>query len=196
MQLTIRGKQIDVGDALRTHVSGALTEVANKYFNDPIEANVVFSREGHMFKCDVVIHVGKRILLQANAEANEPYPSFDGAAEKIGKRLRRYKRRLRDHHLNGADGVSPTTAQYNVIESRDDLDDEAGEHADGAPVIIADMTTQVETLAVSDAVMRLDLGNLSALMFRNPAHGGLNMIYRRPDGNIGWVDPAVAGKSH
>jgi ribosomal subunit interface protein len=192
MQLTVRGKQVDVGDALRSHVQNLLTEVATKYFNDPIDATVVFSREAHLFRCDMTIHVGKGIQMQANAEATEPYPCFDSAIEKLGKRLRRHKRRLRDHHLhNGHDtGVA---ARYNVIEAPgevgDDHEDKA-EALDGAPVIVADMTTHIETLSVSDAVMRLDLGNLSALMFRNKAHGGFNVIYRRSDGNIGWVDPA------
>ncbi len=192
MQLTIRGKQMDVGDALRTHVQDSLTVVATKYFNDPIEANVVFSRDAHLFRCDMTIHVAKGILMQANAEATEPYPSFDIAVEKLGKRLRRHKRRLSDHHLhNGHD--TAIAARYNVIEAPAEVaDDEVdqAESQDGAPVIVADMTTRIETLSVSDAVMRLDLGNLPALMFRNKAHGGFNVIYRRPDGNIGWVDPA------
>ncbi len=190
MQLTVRGKQMDVGDALRTHVENSLTEVATKYFNDPIDASVVFSRDAHLFRCDMTIHVGKGIQMQANAEATEPYPSFDIAVEKLGKRLRRHKRRLRDHHLhNGHD--TAIAARYNVIEAPSETaEEDVVETQDGAPVIVADMTTQVETLSVSDAVMRLDLGSLSALMFRNKAHGGFNVIYRRPDGNIGWVDPA------
>lgn len=188
MQLTVRGKQIDVGDALRTHVGDVLGSTTAKYFSHAIEANVVFSREAHLIRTDIAVHVGRNILLQSNAEAADAYGAFDLAAEKMAKRLRRYKRRLRDHHRDSED-LPVLPAQSYVLEAEpDDVGDERDEPAQ--PIVIADTTTAVETMTVSQAVMRLDLGDLPALMFRNGAHGRLNMVYRRPDGNVCWIDPA------
>ncbi|EWY38057.1 ribose ABC transporter permease [Skermanella stibiiresistens SB22] len=210
MHLSVKGKQLDVGDALRTHVDESLTAIVGKYFGRPIEANVVFSREAHLFKADISVHVGRNILLQSNAEASEPYPAFDTAADKIAKRLRRYKRRLKDHHKHDGDGVdgamamAPLSANQYILEAEadethiDGYDDETldtaaplanGDDGHPQPVVIAEMTTAIDTLTVSEAVMRMDLAELPALMFRNRAHGGLNMIYRRHDGNVGWIDP-------
>ncbi|MDR6289690.1 ribosomal subunit interface protein [Inquilinus ginsengisoli] len=185
MQLTVRGKQIDVGDALRTHVSDALTSTTAKYFNNAIEANVVFSRNAHLIRSDLSVHVGRNILLQSNAEAESPYHAFDAAANKLAKRLRRYKRRLRDHH-NG-DGQPSLAAQAYILEAESEEIHEGDEPTQ--PIVIADVSTTIESLTVLQAVMRLDLGDLPALMFRNQALGRLNMVFRRPDGNIGWVDP-------
>lgn len=188
MQLTIRGKQIDVGDALRTHVSDALNAVTSKYFTNAIDANVVFSREAHLFRSDLSIHVGRNIQLQSNAEADNPYSAFDLAAEKMAKRLRRYKRRLRDHHGVPTTGEPVLSAQAYVLEAEpEDVGDDHEEPVQ--PVVVAEVSTAIESMTVSQAVMRLDLADLPALMFRNSAHGGLNMVFRRPDGNIGWVDP-------
>lgn len=188
MQLTVRGKQIDVGDALRTHVSDALTSTTAKYFNNAIEANVVFSRNAHLIRSDLSVHVGRNILLQSNAEAESPYHAFDAAADKLAKRLRRYKRRLRDHH-NG-DGQPGVPAQSYILEA--EAEDLNGADEPAQPIVIADVSTTIENLTVPQAVMRLDLGDLPALMFRNSALGRLNMVFRRPDGNIGWVDPKGA----
>lgn len=187
MQLTIKGKQIDVGDALRAHVQDNLQATTAKYFNNAVDASVVFSREKHLFHADLQVHVGKNIRMQTNDDADSPYTAFDLAAEKMAKRLRRYKRRLNDHHKQAANDP-PIEAQAFVLQA--ETDDVPNNHEEpDQPVVIAEMTEPVETLAVSEAVMRLDLGELTALMFRNRAHGGLNMIYRRPDGNVGWVDP-------
>ncbi len=200
MHLSVKGKQLDVGDALRTHVSDNLATIVGKYFSRPIEANVVFSRQAHLFKADISVHVGRGIMLQSNAEAAEPYPAFDTAADKIDKRLRRYKRRLRDHHKGdgSAEGAAfePFQAKKYILEAEPEDHHVDGHDSDTVlddhpqPVIIAEMTTAIDTLTVSEVVMRMDLAELPALMFFNRAHGGLNMIYRRPDGNVGWVDPA------
>ena len=184
MQLSVKGKQIDVGDALRTHVETRLNEAVSKYFSQGLDAHVTFSREAHMFRADIMVHAGRGITLQSNALASEPYPAFDMAAERMAKRLRRHKKRLVDlHHEPKADEA--VLAQAYVLHGEDHEDS-----ANDNPVVVAEMTTPIETLSVSEAVMRLDLGDLSALMFHNRGHGGLNMIYRRPDGHIGWVDPA------
>jgi ribosomal subunit interface protein len=185
MQLTVKGKHLDVGDSLREHVREQLTHTAQKYFRDPIEATVIFSKEKtHLFRADISIHVGGGIVLQANHEADDPYPAFDVAAKLVAKRLSKYKDKLRDHRKYEPDDLSAT---YTTLKG-DDNEAEGGNE----PVVIAEMATQVQTLAVADAVMRLELGNMPALMFKNPKNGGLNMVYRRKDGNIGWVDPAAA----
>ena len=182
MQLTVKGKHLDVGDALRAHVQEQLDHTAKKYFRDPIEATVIFSKEkNHLFKADISIHVGGGMVLQTHHEADDPYPAFDAAAKAAGKRLSRYKDKLRDHRKNEPDTLA---AAYTTLGTNEN-------EAEGGtePVVIAEMEMQVQTLAVADAVMRLELGDLPALLFRNPAHGGLNMVYRRKDGNLGWVDP-------
>ena len=182
MQLTVKGKHLDVGDSLREHVKEQLTHTAQKYFRDPIEATVIFSKEkNHLFKADISIHVGGGIVLQTHHEASDPYPAFDIAAKLVSKRLSRYKDKLRDHHKYEPADLAAT---YTTIRG-DENEAEGGVE----PVVIAEMTMQVQTLAVSDAVMRLELGGMPALLFKNPKHGGFNMVYRRKDGNIGWVDP-------
>lgn len=198
MQVTVKGKQLDVGDALRGHVTETLTNQVGKYFGNPLEATVVLSRDAHLYKADIQVHVGRGILVQANAEATEPYPAFDEAADKVAKRLRRHKRRLKDHHRSAgavADEAPMRARKYIIEGPADDLEGSDGDTSmqgadDGhAPVVVAEMETAIDMLTVSEAVMRMDLADLPALMFRNRAHGGLNMVYRRPDGNVGWVDP-------
>lgn len=199
MHLTVKGKQLDVGDALRTHVGDTLNAVVGKYFNRPIQADVVLSREAHLFTADISVHVGRNIVLQSRSEATEPYPAFDAAAEKIAKRLRRHKRRLRSHNRQDDQGVPESLPAIGyVLEAGPDdahLDEPeeeaAGDDGNGhdRPVVIAEMQTIIDTLTVSEAVMRMDLADLPALMFRNRSHGGLNMVYRRQDGHVGWIDP-------
>lgn len=190
MQLTVKGKQIDVGDALRTHVADSLNSVVGKYFNNSLEANVVFSRDAHLFKADIQVHIGRGILLQSTSDANEPYPAFDTACEKLAKRLRRYKSRLRSHHgVDEEAAVETLPARYQVIQA--EPEDHEDEHHDSAPapVVVAEMQTTIDQLSVSEAVMRMELADKPALLFRNRSHGGLNLVYRRADGNVGWVDP-------
>lgn len=186
MQLTIKGKHLDIGDSLRQHVEQSLTDIVGKYFSTPIDAHVTFSREAHLFHADIVVHAGRGIVLQSAAEAAEPYVAFDEAAGKVGKRLRRHKNRIKDHHKQDAAPTEAVMAQYNVLHG----EQESETAGDDNPVVVAEMTTPIEMLTVSEAVMRLDLGDLPALLFRNRSHGQLNMIYRRADGHIGWVDPA------
>lgn len=203
MHLSVKGKQMDVGDALRTYATENLGGLVSKYFSKPMEATVVFSRVAHLFRADISVHVGRGIMLQSNAEADEPYPAFDAAADKLAQRLRRYKSRLRDrhgqeHHGQKGDGTDLLPATKYILEAGplsdhvDEGEPETGpKHGDGAaqPVIIAEMTTAIDTLTVGEAVTRMDMTGMPALMFRNRAHGGLNMIYRRSDGNVGWIDP-------
>jgi ribosomal subunit interface protein len=188
MQLSVKGKQLNVGDALRTHVSESLSRILGKYFGDAIEVGVTFSREGYLYRAVVAAHVGRGIQLQAQGEADEPYPAFDTAADRLAKRLRRYKRRLRDHHKNTGPASESLPAQQYILASGAE-EQAAEDEIDGRPAVVAEMATEIPSLTVSEAVMRMDLAELPALMFRNSSHSGLNMIYRRPDGNIGWIDP-------
>lgn len=191
MHITVTGKQIDVGDALRSHTQAALEDIAEKYFGNALEAHVVFSREAHLIHCDLQVHVGRGILVQSEADGNEAYVAFDGAAERIDKRLRRYKRRLRDHRAQEKERERAETLGRTYVlqpgeeESAPQPDDKQ------QPMVIAEMETPIPQLSVSEAVMRLDLADLPALMFTNSARGTLNVIYRRRDGNIGWIDPGL-----
>ncbi|MEX0758654.1 MAG: ribosome-associated translation inhibitor RaiA [Tistlia sp.] len=200
MQLTVKGRHIDTGDAFRRHAEGSLSAVFEKYFGGAIEATVTLSREAHLFRAQISAHVGRGIELVASGEADQVYPAFDTALAHLAKRLRRHKRRLRDH--NGATKPSEVLAERlmarQVVLSGDPAEDtleEAGV-GDGAtaeggdePIVIAEMELEVPELTVHEAVMHLDLAELPALMFRNRSHGGLNMVYRRPDGHVGWIDP-------
>jgi ribosomal subunit interface protein len=189
MQVTVTGRQLDVGDALRSHVEEGLSNAVGKYFDKPMEAAVKFSRNGHDIHADIQVHVGRGILVHGGAEGGDAYGAFNEAAEHIAKRLRRYKSRLRDHHMDEARALESEMAQKFILSGEQAGEEDADEAAGTEPAVIAELETEVPTLTVGDAVMRMDLANLPAMMFRNPAHGGLNMIYRRPDGNIGWVDP-------
>lgn len=198
MELAIHGKQMDVGDALRTHVTTRLEDINSKYFNRAIDVNVTFSPESHSFvKSHVSLRVGKDIMVQATAIEPNAYAAFDSAAEKVAKQLGRYKRRLRDHHerLEQSPEAELTKAQDYIlaIKSLDGLSDKEVEEEDiphgDDPLIIAEVSTHIQKMSVSDAVMRMDLSGQSALLFRNPKNNRLNMVYRRTDGNIGWVEP-------
>ncbi len=191
MQLTVKGKQLDVGDALRTHVADNLNAIVGKYFTKPMEANVVFSRDAHLFKADIQVRVGRGIVLQSVSEATEPYPAFDTACEKLDKRLRRYKDRLRGHHGTETAAEELIPARYQVLEAEREEHHEEVEAEKVHPIVVADMQTHIDTLTVSEAVMRMELAEAPALMFRNRGNGGLNMVYRRADGNVGWVDPSL-----
>ncbi len=193
MKLSVKGKQIDVGDALRQHVETQLGEIVGKFFGQSLEASVTFSREAHMFRADITVHAGRGLMLQSNGSASEPYPAFDQAAERISERLRRHKNRLKKHHQETK--PSEAVEAHAFVLNAEQADAAEGEGTADNPLVIAEMTMPIEVLTVSEAVMRLDLGDLPALMFRNRAHGGLNMIYRRPDGHIGWVDPADGQKA-
>src|SRR5262245_595600 len=189
MNLTVKGKNIDVGEALRTHVSQSLEHSIAKYFGNPIEATVTFSKQTHLFSADLSVHIGRGILVQAEASADQAYAAFDLAVDHLTKRLRRYKRRLRDHHR--ADTQSFRAAQYILAPEQEEETESVSINGTEAPAVIAEMQTEIPTLTVGEAVMRLDLSDLKAMMFTNRAHGGLNMVYRRNDGNIGWVDPRL-----
>ena len=186
MDLSINGKHVKVGEALRGHVQDNLKSAVAKYFDRAPDAAVTFSRESHLFRVDISVHAGRGMMLQGGAASADAYAAFDGALAHIAKRLRRYKRRLNDRHRGrGADEFIP--AQQYILAAEGEDADPAPE---GQPTIVAELPTEIATLTVSEAVMRMDLADTPAMMFRNRAHGGLNVVYRRPDGNIGWIDPS------
>lgn len=191
MQLTVKGRHLDTGDAFRRHAEDSLSAIFGKYFGDAIEANVTLSREAHLYRAQISAHVGRGIELQASGEADAVYPAFDAAADRLSKRLRRHKRRLRDHSApqKAAEAEVERLMAREVVLSADELPDEASGDGAGEPVVVAELEMEVPDLTVHEAVMRLDLAELPALMFRNRAHGGLNMVFRRPDGHVGWIDP-------
>lgn len=177
---------MDLGDALRTHVSTKLEDINSKYFNRAIDATVTFSPEGSAFtKTHISIRIGKDIMVISDATENDPYVAFDHAADKVAKQLRRYKNKLRDHHQRLEEApleFFQSALDYTLSPDQDN--EEINEH-----LVIAEIATNIQTMSPSDAAMRLELSGVPALMFRNAGHKGLNMVYRRVDGNIGWVDP-------
>lgn len=186
MEIAVTGRNIDVGDALTSHVHDHLDGAVSKYFEHALNAQVSFSHEGAKLRADISVHPGPRgLVVQGTGSSEDPYAAFDSALERIAKQLRRYKRRLSDHH-RGRDTGEVLDAQQYVIQSDDNEDDTAGDD----PVIIAELPTAIATLTVSEAVMRLDLADAPVLMFRNSGSDILNVVYRRTDGNIGWIDPA------
>jgi ribosomal subunit interface protein len=191
MNLSVHGKQMDLGDALHTHVEEKLEDINSKYFNRAIDATVTFAPEGHSFvKTHISIRIGKDIMVMSDSQGTDAYVAFDTAADKVAKQLRRYKRRLRDHHekMSRADNLTP--ARNYTIESVDAANDDDVQETQGEdPAVIAEMETHIHTMSVCDAVMRLDLLGENALLFRNAKTKAINMVYRRSDGNIGWVDP-------
>ncbi len=190
MDISIKGKHLDVGDALRGHVESSLQSNVKKYFKSALDCRVVLSRERRMFQASISVHAGRGIIMKSGGDASDPYVAFDEALSRISKQLRRYKRKLNDHHKRrGAD--EHIIAQYSVIATEDENEEVP---ADAQPTIVAEMPTQIATLSAGEAVMRMDLADEPIMMFRNRAHGGLNVVYRRADGNIGWIDPSGADK--
>jgi ribosomal subunit interface protein len=193
MQINVSGKQVDLSDALRTRVSDSLDGIASKYFDQAMEAHVTFSRARSFFTCDINLHAGRGLTLRGEGEAADAHAAFDDAAEHIATRLRRYRRRLNDHHREQAGRDSAQKARSVVLAAEPDEQPAANGHAPTYATIIAEAQTEIARLTVSDAVMRMDLADQKVLMFRNSGTGELNVIYRRPDGNIGWIDPANGG---
>jgi ribosomal subunit interface protein len=193
MQITVSGKQVDLSDALRTRVQNNLDSIAAKYFDHALDAQVTFGRARSFFTCDITIHAGRGLILRGEGEAADANSAFDDAAEHIAKRLRRYRRRVNEHARDIANRERPEAARQYVLREVEPGEARAGAEA-GAnatyATVIAEAPTEIALLSVSDAVMRMDLADAPVLMFRNSASGELNVIYRRSDGNIGWIDPA------
>jgi ribosomal subunit interface protein len=190
MRYQISGRQMDIGEALQTHVKAELGEVVEKYAQRPTEAVIVFSRVAHEFVCETVIHLSTGLNAQAKGHATEIYAAFESCREKMDKQLRRYKRRLRSHHRDRTAPVEfGDSSAYILAASEEPEDDES---ATLQPVIIAEMESKIPFVTVGEAVMQLELTGHKFLVFRNEGHGGVNVVYRRDDGNVGWIDPRNA----
>lgn len=189
MHVVVTGKQLNVSAPLRGHVEKHLADAIEKYFDDAIEATVVFSvhGKGKQVRSDISVPVGRHIRMHAHAEANDAQAAFDLALDRIAKRLRRYKRRLRDH-CKTASKMATVEARHYVLAAGDNYDEEPITQ-DGQPLVIADMTTPIDNLTVGEAAMRMELANTEAFVFQSNAHSGIDVLIRRSDGNIGWIDP-------
>jgi len=197
LQVQVAGKKLEVGSALQERIASGLESRVSKYFNRSGEAFVTVSKPGWAFYVDCSIHLPSGVTLQAHGEGDDGYQAFEMALDKIETRVRRYKNRLRNHRAK--DGAAVELAAERIILPRDestDAEDANEDSHDGvgeSPAIVAESDTKIQTMTVSMAVMQLELADLPAMMFRNAAHGRLNMVYRRPDGNVGWVDPGRDG---
>ncbi|RYF93401.1 MAG: ribosome-associated translation inhibitor RaiA [Caulobacteraceae bacterium] len=195
MQIQVAGKQVDVGAALRDRITDDLSNSIGKYFDRGGAADVTVSRAGHGFRVDCALALDSGQRLQSHGAGGDAHAAFTDALGKIETRVRRYKRRLKDHSP-AANAKQEERATYTTLRSPDDSGDDIDWDAEdgtpnGAPsaMVIAENDTQVKTLTVSGAVMELDLTESQTIVFRNAAHGGLSVVYRRADGNIGWIDP-------
>ncbi|HEY3912151.1 MAG TPA: ribosome-associated translation inhibitor RaiA [Stellaceae bacterium] len=191
MQLIVTGKQVEIGDKLRQHVESSLGSILEKYFKTAIEAHVVVSKEAHLVRAEVSLRIGRGIVVNAGAAAGDAYAGFDAAAERLAKQLRRYKRRLRDHHAKAREPAELAERARDYVLAPEIEDAETEEEPAGGPAVIAEISTDLPRLTVGEAAMRIDLAGAPVLLFRNRSHGELNLVYRRADGNIGWIDPEL-----
>jgi len=189
MRYQISGKQIDIGKALQTHVRTELGEAVRKYAERPTDANVVFSRSAHEYVCEVTVHLSTGLTTSAKAHATEIYSAFEACCNKMETQLRRYKRRLKDHHRDRSEPVELFGASSYILASEEQSENVEPETL--KPVIVAEMETKIQSLSVGEAVMQMELAGAPVLIFRNEGKDGLNVVYRRDDGNIGWIDPLV-----
>lgn len=187
MRYQISGKQIDIGTALQSHVKTELDGVISKYAERPTDANVIFSRSAHEFVCEATVHLSTGLTAQAKAHDTEIYAAFDSCRDKMEKQLRRYKRRLKDHHRDRSEPVELFGASSYILASKDQSEDAEPETLQ--PIIIAEMEAKLQSMSVGEAVMQMELAGSNVLIFKNEGKGGLNVVYRRDDGNIGWIDP-------
>ncbi len=187
MRYKISGKQIDVGEALQTHVQDELGSAVAKYAERPTDALVVFSKSASEFVCESTVHLSTGLTAQAKAHAHEIYAAFDSCCDKMEKQLRRYKRRLKDHHTHRSEPVEISGASSYILASEGEETESEPESLQ--PIIVAEMETNIPSLSVGEAVMQMELAGAPVLVFRKEGKDGLNVVYRRDDGNIGWIDP-------
>ena len=189
MSVRVSGKQMEIGETFRQRIEDRIRDAVTKYFDGGYSGQVVVTKSQSRFAADCLVHLDTGANLHAAGEANDPQVAFDTAFERVEKRLRRYNRKLKQHRKgNGVNGVDGVTAQYTVFGASDELD-ELDE--DYAPPVIAETTKSLRQMSVEEAVMELDFSGQQVVMFRHAGHGGLNVVYRRADGNIGWIDPAL-----
>lgn len=197
MRIQVAGRHVSVGEALQTRITTELEATLNKYSARPSDAVVTIGREGVDFTCDCTLHLDSGIVLQAQGAGPDAHMAFEAALTRVEKRVRRYRKRLKNHHKNGVPLPAEASAYYvlaggNPDEDVEDHEDSAEQNGPAAPLVIAETTKPLKTMPVAMAVLQLELSEDPALMFRNAASGNLNLVYRRRDGNIGWVDPGAA----
>ncbi|MFN7662732.1 MAG: ribosome hibernation-promoting factor, HPF/YfiA family [Alphaproteobacteria bacterium] len=201
MKIIITGKHFDLGESLKDRITQSLTKVVHKYFDHAMDAHVTVSkentsRENHLVSIHIEVHIGHNIMVRASDMADEPYVALEQAIHTIEKGLRRYKDRLKAHHSNHDISKEEQAMQYVLGISYRNLEEKEETHEHAQPAVIAETTTYIPHLSVSEAVMRLDLSDSHAFLFKNKSHGQLNLVYLRKDGNIGWVDPEGNKKLH
>jgi ribosomal subunit interface protein len=191
MDIQVSGKNLDLGDALQKHVTARLSDGVEKYFGRGADAVVTFVKERHLVECEMTAHLSSGVFLAAHGDGGDAYAAFETALEKLEKRVRRYKRRLKNHHVNGKAPLPSEAASYYTLAPLPE-EEEGGPAPDGdpTPVVVAEKQTSLREMTVGAAVMQLDLAESPAIVFKNAAHGRLNVVYRRRDGHIGWIDPA------
>lgn len=187
MRYQITGKQIDIGDALQTHVKSNLDEIVKKYAERPTDATVIFSKSASEFVCETIVHLSTGLTAQARAHAHDIYAAADMASDKMEKQLRRYKRRLKDHHKHRSEPVEFSGGSSYILEASTGVEESEPETLQ--PVIVAELEQKIQSLSVGEAVMQMELAGAPVLVFRNEGQNGVNVVYRRDDGNIGWIDP-------
>ncbi|TFL17582.1 ribosome hibernation-promoting factor, HPF/YfiA family [Jannaschia formosa] len=187
MRTQITGKQIDIGEALQTHVKTELGAVVEKYAGRPTDAQVTFSKAAHEHLCESTVHLSTGLTATATGKATEIYAAFEASVEKLDKQLRRYKRRLKNHHQERVQPVEVSGGATYILasEAEDDEPDSL------QPIIVAELETRIPALSVGEAVMQMELAGAPVLVFKNEKGGGVNVVYRRDDGNVGWIDPAT-----
>ncbi len=191
MRYQVSGKHIDIGDSLREHVETELGEVVRKYAERPTDANIIFSKDATEYVCEATVHLSTGLTTQAKAHAFDIYAAFEQCCDKIEKQMRRYKRRLKDHHKDRESPVESLLASSYILAGSGEDSDEA-EPDSLQPIIVAEMETKINSLSVGEAVMQMELNGAPVLVFKNERHDGLNVVYRREDGNIGWIDPSIS----
>lgn len=198
MEVHISGKQVDLGAALRDHVEQKLREVDQKYASRTVDARVVVSKTAHVFRCDCLAHLSSGLHAQAEAEADDPYAACDRAITRLEKQLRRYKRRLKDHHQRRKEPVAKVAGSSYVLADADDdvaspdgaaVAETAGDRGFWTPEIVEEAAASIPALSVGEAVMQMELAGASFLLFVSDETGRVNVVHRRDDGKIGWVDP-------
>ncbi|MCP9221848.1 ribosome-associated translation inhibitor RaiA [Erythrobacter sp. LQ02-29] len=188
MDIRVSGHQIDTGSALQDHATDRLNAIVEKYFTQALSSHVTFGKAGSAISCDIVAHVMHGLVIKAHGEAHDAHQALDQATAKLDKQLRRYKRRLQDRHTQASHTQAEEEAAYRIFAANEAENDDEDEAAD-APLVVAETKTDVPEASVADAVMMLDLRDTAALFFKNAGTGRHNMVYRRRDGTIGWVEP-------
>ena len=189
MQIQITGKHMDLGDALRGRIETGLEAAVSKYFNRTGDARVFVSQQGPFVEVDCNVHLPSGIILQSTGKAGDPYAALEDSLDKMEKRVRRYKRRLKDHHRDRTEPVELFGASSYILAP--EVEAAEAEPDTLQPVIVAEMETKIQSLSVGEAVMQMELAGAPILVFKNEGKDGLNVVYRRDDGNIGWIDPQM-----